>query len=65
MVIRLFATIEQASKYTGLAQSYIRAGVKNGTIPHIKSGRKYLVNMLRFLEMIEATENTTGGEIDE
>ena len=48
---KIFMSIKDAAEYTGLAQSYIRSGCKKGTIPHIRSGQKYLVNV-KLLEEI-------------
>ena len=40
-----FQTFADASRTTGLSQYFLRRGCKAGTIPHIKSGSKYLVNI--------------------
>lgn len=40
-----FQTIAQACRTTGLSQYYLRNGCKSGTVPHIKSGRVYLVDV--------------------
>lgn len=50
--MKQFLMIKEAAKESGLAQSYIRTGCKNGTIPHIKCGNKYLVNYPLFLERL-------------
>jgi excisionase family DNA binding protein len=50
----IFMSIKDAAAYTGLAQSYIRNGCKNGSIPHLKSGQKYLVNVKLLLEKADA-----------
>ncbi len=51
-----FQTIAAASRTTGLSQYFIRAGCKNGTVPCIKSGQKYFVNVPQLLETLNATE---------
>ena len=40
-----FQKIPEACKTTGLSQYYLRKGCKDGTIPHIKSGPTYYINV--------------------
>lgn len=40
-----YQTIREACATTGLSQYYLRIGCRDGTIPHVKSGNKYLVNV--------------------
>jgi len=40
-----FQKISEASKTTGLSQYFLRQGCRDGSIPHIKSGTVYLVNV--------------------
>ena len=40
-----FQKISEASKTTGLSQYFFRQGCRDGSIPHIKSGTVYLVNV--------------------
>ena len=47
-----FQTIREASKTTGISQYFIREGVKQGWVPHIMTGAKYLVNVEQFLEVL-------------
>lgn len=49
-----FQKIAEASRTTGLSQYYLRNGCKNGTIPHVKSGTVYLVNVPALLKMLGA-----------
>lgn len=51
-----FVTIERACEVTGLSQSYLRRGVKDGSVPHVKSGRVYLVNIPALLRDLGAEE---------
>ena len=46
-----FLNIKEASHATGLSQYFLREGCKNGTVPHIKSGRKYMININQLLEL--------------
>lgn len=49
-----FMKIKDACKVTGLSQYYLRNGCKNGTIPHIKSGTVYLINVPALLRQLNA-----------
>ena len=49
-----YQSIRGASRISGLAQGYIRAGCKNGTIPCLRVGQEYRVNMPLFLQKLEA-----------
>lgn len=51
-----FLKIADASRVTGLSQFYLRRGCRNGTIPHIKSGTVYLVNVAKPLRQLDAEE---------
>lgn len=51
-----FMKIKDACKVTGLSCYYLRRGVKDGSIPHVKSGNVYLINvpgLLRKLGVVE------------
>lgn len=49
-----FQKIPDACKTTGLSQYFLRCGCKNGTIPHIKSGKVYLINIPALLRQLGA-----------
>ena len=55
-----FQTIVDASRTTGLSQFYLRTGCKDGSVPHIRSGRVYLVNVPALLRKLDA--ESIGGE---
>ena len=44
-----FMSIKDTCQATGLSQFYLRRGCKDGTIPHIKSGTKFFINVLKFI----------------
>lgn len=51
-----FQGIAQACKTTGLSMYFLRKGCKDGTVPHVKSGSTYMINvpaLLRKLGVIE------------
>ncbi|WP_322199255.1 hypothetical protein [Acutalibacter intestini] len=58
-----FMKIKDAAKVTGLSMYYLRNGCKDGSVPHVKSGTVYLVNIPRLLEKLDALEQ--GGKEDE
>ena len=49
-----FQKIAEACKTTGLSQYFLRQGCKNGTIPHIKSGGVYYINVPALIEVLSA-----------
>lgn len=51
---KVFFSIKEACNETGLSQRFLRDGCKAGTVPHIKSGAKYLVNLPLLLERLNA-----------
>lgn len=51
-----FQRIPQACMTTGLSQHYLREGCKAGTVPHVKSGSMYLINVPRLLRQLGAAE---------
>lgn len=53
-----FMKIGPASRATGLSQYFLRQGCKEGTVPHIKSGTVYLVNVPKLLREL----GVTGGD---
>ena len=40
-----YKTILEAAAVSGLSQSYLRKGCKDGTVPHICVGTKYMINV--------------------
>lgn len=55
-----FQRIPLAATTTGLSQSFLRAGCRNGTLPYVKSGNTYLINIPALLRQLGAT----GGDAD-
>lgn len=50
-----FMSIKEACEATGLSQFYLRRGCKEGTIPCIRSGVKYLINVPALLQQLGVT----------
>lgn len=58
-----FQKIADACRSTGLSQHYLRKGCKDGSIPHIRSGTTYYINVPRLLRRLDAeTATQFGGE---
>lgn len=49
-----FQKIYDASRSTGLSQYYLREGCKNGSIPCIKSGKVYFIDVPALLDKLRA-----------
>lgn len=47
-----FQKIAEASRTTGLSQYFLRNGCKDGSIPHIKSGTVYFINVPALIKML-------------
>lgn len=48
-----FQRIPDACRITGLSMYYLRNGCKDGTVPHVKSGTTYMVNVPELLEKLK------------
>lgn len=58
-----FQKIPEACRTTGLSQYFLRKGCKDGSIPHIKSGPTYYINVPELLKQFNAPLHTEiGGE---
>lgn len=57
-----FLPIKAAATVTGLSQFYIRNGCRDGSIPHIKSGNQYYVNLPLLMERLNKA--STKGDRD-
>ncbi len=51
-----YLSIKKAAEKTGLAEFYIRNGVRDGSIPAIKCGGKYMINMEAFKKKLKELE---------
>lgn len=54
-----FQKITEACKTTGLSQYFLRQGCKDGTIPHIKSGGVYYINVQALVEQLGKKDSPT------
>lgn len=51
-----FQKIQEACATTGLSKYFLRNGCKDGSIPHIKSGGVYYINVPALLKKLEVTK---------
>lgn len=51
-----YQKIREACATTGLSQYYLRNGCKDGSIPHVKSGGVYYINVPALLKKLEAAQ---------
>ena len=52
-------SIASASYVTGLSKKYIRAGCRAGTIPHVRIGSDYKINVPLLMDQIDRASNGT------
>jgi len=61
--VPVLVSVLEANRITGLGQTYLRRGCKNGTVPHIYIGRRLYINLPQLLELInEQTRKAAGNE---
>ena len=59
-----FLSIKEFCQVSGLSQFYIRRRVRAGTLPAIRSGASYFVNVAAALEVLRQESGETGGRTD-
>lgn len=47
-----FQKIPEACKTTGLSKYFLRNGCKDGTIPHVRSGQTYYIDVPALLKQL-------------
>ncbi|NBJ88632.1 hypothetical protein [Acutalibacter sp. 1XD8-36] len=52
-----FMKIKDASRVTGRSMYYLRNGCKDGTVPCIKSGTVYFINVPKLMDKLNAAES--------
>ncbi len=48
-----FLNIDETAEQTGLSVHFIRQGIRQGWIPHIRCGNKAMINIRKFLEILD------------
>lgn len=56
-----FQKIPEAARSTGLSTYFLRRGVRDGSVPHVKSGTVYLVNIPALLRKLDAESSAQAG----
>ena len=54
-----FLSIRDAATVTGLSQFFLRSGCRDGSVPCIRSGRKYLVDVQSLNAMFDERVGVT------
>ena len=52
--VKPFMKIKDACTATGLSQYFLRSGCKDGSVPCVKSGKTYFVNVPALLHKLDA-----------
>lgn len=52
-----YQRIPEACRTTGLSQHYLRLGCRDGTVPHIRSGKTYYINIPALLDKLAAQQD--------
>lgn len=50
----LFQPPRGAAEITGFSVKYVRDGCRNGTIPHIRAGSDYRIDMTAWLDLLHS-----------
>ena len=56
-----YKTIKEVVELSGFSEHYIRGRIRAGEIPHIKSGKVYMIPFALFMEQIEREARQNGG----
>ena len=51
-----FASIKDACRRTGLSQCFLRSGCKDGSVPCIKAGNKYMIDLVAFSRRLDGLD---------
>ena len=56
-----FQKIPEACKTTGLSKYFLRNGCKDGTIPHVRSGQTYYIDVPALLKQLGVPPQNEAG----
>lgn len=59
-----FQKIPEACKTTGLSQYFLRKGCKDGSIPHVRSGQTYYIDVPALLQKLSDDAMNCGQRVD-
>ena len=55
-----FQKIADACRTTGLSQFFLRKGCQDGSVPHVRSGRTYYIDVPALLEKLSINSSGEG-----
>ena len=55
-----YQKIADACQTTGLSQFFLRKGCRDGTVPHLRSGRTYYIDVPALLEKLSINSSGEG-----
>ena len=58
---KVFMSVRETARATGLGETFLRRGLKQGTIPHVMTGSKALINVRLLMERLEEQCRTAAG----
>lgn len=56
-----FMSVKDACRVTGLSQWYLRNGCKDGSVPHVRSGRCLYINVPALLQVLGVPQTPAAG----
>lgn len=59
MELKPFDTINALARVTGLSTFMLRQWVREGRLPYVRSGKKYLINTVKALKMLDEDSQKT------
>lgn len=62
--IEPYQKITDACQATGLSQFFLRKGCQDGTVPHIRSGKTYYINVPALLDKLAAQQGKGSKDIE-
>ena len=56
-----FLKIQDAVRVTGLSAYFLRQGCRDGSVPCVRSGRRYFINIPALMRKLNAEGNNNAG----
>lgn len=61
IILQPYQRIVEACRITGLSQYRLRRGCRDGTVPHVRSGKTYYIDVPALLDKLDADSNSEDG----
>lgn len=61
IILQPYQRVAEACRITGLSQYRLRRGCRDGTVPHVRSGKTYYINVPALLDKLGAGSNSEDG----